>query len=53
MQERDKQLEIQLQLRDGYMDAELRRSDQNLEEAFKLRDEEWKSKLEKKRKRTK
>ena len=27
MQERDKQLQIQLQLRDEYMDAELRRKD--------------------------
>ena len=31
MQERDKQLQIQLKLRDEYMDAELRRRDQNLE----------------------
>ena len=46
MQERDKQLQIQLQLRDEYMDAELRRRDQNLEEALKQRDEEWKSRGE-------
>ena len=31
------------------MDAELRRRDQNLEDALKQRDEEWKSKLEKKK----
>ena len=35
MQERDYQLRIQIQLRDEYMDAELRRRDQNLEEALK------------------
>ena len=42
MQERDKQLQIQLQLRDEYMDAELRKRDQNLEKTLKKRDEEWK-----------
>ena len=30
------------------MDAELRRTDHNLEEALKQRDEEWRAKLEKK-----
>ena len=40
MQERDKQLKIQLQLRDEHMDAELRRRYRNLENALKLRDEE-------------
>ena len=35
MQERDNQLKFQLELRDEYMDAELKRSDQNLEEALK------------------
>ena len=43
MQDWDSQLKIQLQLRDEYMDAELKRRVQNLEEAFRLRDEEWKS----------
>ena len=43
MQERDKQLQIQLQLIDEYMDVELRKRDKNLEEALKQRDEEWKS----------
>ena len=32
------------------MDAKLRRRDQNLEDALQQRDDEWKSKLEKKRK---
>ena len=43
MQERDSQLEVQLQLRDEYMDAQFKRRDQNLEKALRLRDEEWKS----------
>ena len=43
MQERDNQLKVQLQLRDEYMDAELKRRYQNLEEALRLGDEEWKS----------
>ena len=33
MQERDNQLKVQLQLRDEYMDVELKRRYQNLEEA--------------------
>ena len=33
MQERDNQLKVQLQIRDEYMDAELKMRDQNLEEA--------------------
>ena len=45
MQERDIQLQIQLQLRDEYMDAELKRKYQNLEHALKQRDEEWREKL--------
>ena len=48
MQERDNQLKVQLQLRNAYMDAELKRMDQNLEEALKQRDEEWIAELEKK-----
>ena len=40
-------MKIQLQLRDEYLDAELRRMDQNLEDALKQRDEEWKAELEK------
>ena len=32
---RDRQLKVQLQLRDEYMDVELRRRDQNLENALK------------------
>ena len=43
MKERDNQLKIQHQLRDEYMDAELKRRYQNLEEALWQRDEEWKS----------
>ena len=43
MRERDKHLQIQLQLRDEYMDAVLRRRDQNLEEPLKYINEEWKS----------
>ena len=43
MQERDNQLKIQLQLRGEYMDVGLKKRDQNLEEALRLRDEEWKS----------
>ena len=43
MKEKDKQPEIQLQLKDEYMDAKLRRRDLNLKEALKQRDEEWKS----------
>ena len=34
MKERDKQLKLHLQLRDEYMEAELRRRDQNLEDFF-------------------
>ena len=34
MQERDNQLKFQLQLKDEYMDAELKMRDQNLEEAL-------------------
>ena len=41
MQERDRQLKIQLQLRYEYMDAELKRTDRNLDDALKERDEEW------------
>ena len=48
MKERDDQLKIQLQLRDEYFDAELRRSDHNPEDSLKQRDEEWRAKLEKK-----
>ena len=40
MRERDGQLRIQHQLRDEYMDPELKRIDQNLEDALKQRDEE-------------
>ena len=36
MQERDDGLKIQLQLRDKYMDAKLKKRDQNLEEALRL-----------------
>ena len=36
-------MKVQLQLRDEYMDAKLKRRYQNLEEALKLRDEEWKN----------
>ena len=43
MQQRDIQLKIQLQLKDEYMDAELKKRDQNLVEALKLRDGEWNS----------
>ena len=43
MQERDSQLRVQLQLRDEYMDAELKKIYQNMEKALRLRDEEWKS----------
>ena len=43
MEERDKQLKLQLQLRDEYMEAELKMRDQNLEESLRQRDEEWKS----------
>ena len=43
MEERDKQLKLQLQLSDEYMEAELKRRDQSLEETLKQRDEEWKS----------
>ena len=46
MQERDNQLKVQLQLRDEYMDAELKIRYQNPEEALRLRDEEWKSRWE-------
>ena len=46
MQERDNQLKVQLQLRDEYMDAELKRRYQNMEEVLRLRDEEWKSRWE-------
>ena len=35
MEERDKQLKLQLQLRDEYMEVELKRRHQNLEEALK------------------
>ena len=35
MEERDNQLKLQLQLRDEYMDAELKTRDQNLKEALK------------------
>ena len=37
--ERNKQLQIQLQLGDEYMDTKLRIRDQSLEETFRLRDE--------------
>ena len=37
--ERDNPLKVQLQLRNEYMDAELKRRYQNLEEALRLRDE--------------
>ena len=46
MQERDGQLKAHLQLRDEYMDDEPKRKYQNLEEALRLRDEEWKSRWE-------
>ena len=48
MRERDGQLRIQHQLRDEYMDPELKRIDQNQEDALKQRDEEWRAELEKK-----
>ena len=35
MEERDNWLKFQLQLKDEYMEAELRKRDQNLEEALK------------------
>ena len=50
MQERDRQLKIQLQLRDEYMDAKLKRRYQNLEHALKQRDEEWRDKLDRREK---
>ena len=34
---------LQLQLRDEYMEAELRKRDHNLEDALKQREEEWRS----------
>ena len=40
MKERDNQLKTHLQLRYEYFDAELKRRDQNLEDALKKRDEE-------------
>ena len=40
MKERDNQLKTQLQLWDEYFDVELKRRDQNLENARKKRDEE-------------
>ena len=43
MKERDNELQIQIQLMDEYMDAELRMRDLNLEEALKQRDEEWRA----------
>ena len=49
MQERDMQLKVQFQLRDEYMDAELRRINQNLENALnalKQRDKEWRDKID-------
>ena len=36
MQEKDNQLEVQQQLRDEYMDVELKRRDKNHEEALRL-----------------
>ena len=42
MQERDKQIKIQLYLRDEYMDVGLKIRDRNLEEALGQRNEEWK-----------
>ena len=39
-------VELQLQLRDEYMDAKLKSRDQNLEDALKQRDEEWKKEIE-------
>ena len=47
MEERDNQLKLQLQLRYEYMEVELRKMDQNLEEALKQREEEWRSGWEK------
>ena len=35
MEEKDNQLKLQLQLRDECMEAELKRRDQNLEEALR------------------
>ena len=43
MQEMDNQLKIQLQLKDEYIDAKLKRIDHILDDALRLRNEEWKS----------
>ena len=40
IKESDDQLKIQFQLRDGNFDADLKRRDQNLEDALKQGDEE-------------
>ena len=48
MKELYDKLKTQLQLKDEYFDAELKRSDQNLEDALRQRDEEWRAELEKK-----
>ena len=45
MKERDNQSKTQLQLRDKYLDAELKRRDQD--DALNKRDEEWKVEIEK------
>ena len=50
MQERDKQLKAQLQMRDEYMDVEMRIRYQNLENALKQRDEEWRDKIDRREK---
>ena len=39
-------MKLQLQLRDEYMDAELRRRYQYMENTFKQRDMEWKKETE-------
>ena len=46
MEESVKQLKLQLQLKDEYMEAKLKMRDQNLEDALKNRDEKWKSRWE-------
>ena len=47
MTERDNKLKIQLQLMDEYRDIKLKRRYQDLENALKQRDEEWRAELEK------
>ena len=47
MTERDNKLKIQLLLMDEYRDIKLKRRYQDLENALKQRDEEWRAELEK------